>query len=211
MADSGLSFADRVILELVEPESTVLDLGCGGGDLMEALIREKRVRAQGIDIDEQAIYRCVERGLSVIHWDLDSGLDNFGDGSFEYVILNQSLQQVRRLERTFFEALRVAKRVILAFPNFAHHRVRAQILLRGRTPTTNALPYPWHASPNLHFFSVLELEEFCQKNRIRIERAVGTAGNRRIRFWRNLRAQVGIYLLSRPPEADRPDRFQAII
>src|SRR3972149_3753809 len=120
----------RVILEWIEEGSSVLDLGCGEGELLDLLVREKRVQAQGIEISEQAIYRCVARGLSVFHEDIDEGLAGYGDKTFDYVILNQSLQQVKKPDIVVKEALRVGRRVIIGFPNFAHYSARWQIFFR---------------------------------------------------------------------------------
>ena len=121
----------RAIAELIQPQSTVLDLGCGTGGLLYLLIREKRVRGQGIEIDEQAIYKCVARGLNVLHGDLDSGLSEYLDYSFDYVILNQCLQQLRHVETVFTDSLRVGKKVIVGFPNFAHYTARLQLASGG--------------------------------------------------------------------------------
>ncbi|HGJ67164.1 TPA: methyltransferase domain-containing protein, partial [bacterium] len=112
----------KAILDIVQNGSSVLDLGCGEGDLLYLLVKEKQVKAQGVDIDEQAIYKCVEKGLSVFHGDIDSGLADYNDKSFDYVILNQSLQQVRNLENALEDALRVGQKVIVGVPNFAHYK-----------------------------------------------------------------------------------------
>ena len=109
----------RAILELVKEGSTVLDLGCGSGELLYILIKEKKVRGQGIEIDNNDIYKCVSRGLNVFHGDIDSGLAEYKDKSFDYVILNQSLQQVKHLDTVLKDALRVGRKVIAGFPNFA--------------------------------------------------------------------------------------------
>ncbi|MDD4955804.1 MAG: methionine biosynthesis protein MetW, partial [Candidatus Omnitrophica bacterium] len=109
----------KAILDMVEANSSVLDLGCGDGDLLELLMLKKNVRGQGIEIDEQAIYRCVAKGLSVLHGDIDTGLSEYKDKAFDYIILNQSLQQLKHVETVLFDALRVGKKVIVGFPNFA--------------------------------------------------------------------------------------------
>ena len=106
---------------------------------------------QGLEIDEQAIYKCVARGLNVLHGDLDSGLSEYLDYSFDYVILNQCLQQLRHVETVFTDSLRVGKKVIVGFPNFAHFTARLQLGFKGRAPVTPALPYAWFDTPNLHF------------------------------------------------------------
>jgi len=196
MRSDGTRLDFQIILQWVQPGSAVLDLGCGDGDLLELLVREKGVKAQGIEINEQAIYRCVAKGLSVFHDDLDRGLSEYGDKTFDYVILNQTLQQVRKLDEALQEALRVGREVIVGFPNFAHWSARVQLFFRGHTPITPALPYEWHDTPNLHFLSLLDFTHYCQKRHIQIRRAAFLGEKRMIRFRPNLLAQAGIFLIS---------------
>jgi len=196
-ASTSLSLEHRLILELVPVGSLVLDLGCGDGELLSALVRERKARAQGIEIDEQAIYRCVAMGLSVLHGDIDTGLPEYGDKSFDYVVLNQSLQQVKSPDTVLQEALRVGKWVILGFPNFAHVSARFQLFFRGRTPITPSLPYEWHDTPNLHFLSISDFVEYCRRRKIKINRSVFLGRKRRVRLFPNLFALSGIFLLSR--------------
>jgi methionine biosynthesis protein MetW len=193
---SEASLDYRVIVEWIEEGSSVLDLGCGQGELLDLLVREKRVRAQGIEISEQAIYQCVARGLSVFHEDIDEGLSGYRDKAFDYVVLNQSLQQVKKPDIVVKEALRVGRRVIIGFPNFAHYSARCQIFFRGRTPITPSLPYEWHDTPNLHFLSISDFIEFCGRRGIRIVNSVFIGKRRTIRFLPNLFALIGIFLIS---------------
>ncbi len=182
---------------MVEPGSLGLDLGCGDGELLATLAREKRCEARGIEIDEQAIYKCVARGLSVLHGDIDTGLPEYGDKSFDYVILNQTFQQVKKPDVVLKEALRVGKQVIIGFPNFAHYSVRFQILIGGTVPVTPSLPYEWYNTPNLHFLSILDFERYCRRNGVCIKRAAYLTGERRVKFMPNLRALTGIFLLAK--------------
>ena len=186
----------RIILEWIPPGAAVLDLGCGDGTLLDLLVRRKGARVQGVEIDEQAIYRCVARGLSVFHEDIDDGLSGYRDRSFDYVILNQSLQQVRRVDEVLQEALRVGHRAILGFPNFAHYRARCQLFFLGRTPVTPALPYEWHDTPNLHFLSIKDFKAYCRQRSIRIERDACIAGKHKVTFFPNLFAGLGLFLIS---------------
>jgi methionine biosynthesis protein MetW len=196
-AAKPLTLEHRLIVDLIPTGSSVLDLGCGDGELLSALVRERKARAQGIEIDEQAIYRCVAMGLSVLHGDIDTGLPEYGDRSFDYVVLNQSLQQVKSPDTVLQEALRVGKWVILGFPNFAHISARFQLFFRGRTPITPSLPYEWHNTPNLHFLSISDFFEYCRRREIRINRAVFVGEKRKVRLFPNLFASSGIFLLSR--------------
>jgi len=129
----------KVFSEWISDGATVLDLGCGDGDLLASLIKEKHVHAQGIELSEQAILRCVAEGLSVFQQDIDTGLSEYSDGSFDYVILNQTLQQVRKPDFALNEALRVGRKTIVGIPNFAYYKARARIFLKGRVPVTAAL------------------------------------------------------------------------
>jgi len=197
MARKDIQLDHEVILGLVKPQSTVLDLGCGNGDLLYLLIKEKKARVQGIEIDEQAIYKCVAKGLNVFHGDVDSGLAEFKGKSFDYVVLNQSLQQILHVDKVLIDALRVGKKVIVGFPNFAHYRSRLQMFFQGRTPVTGALPYQWYETPNLHFLSISDFKNYCRIKGINIERGVCIGQLRRIPFLPNLFAQTGIFLISK--------------
>jgi methionine biosynthesis protein MetW len=187
----------RLIVELVEPGATVLDLGCGTGELLDLLVREKRVKAQGIELNEDAIYSCVEKGLSVFHGDIETGLGGYPDGSFDVAILNQSLQEVKDVDYLLRETFRVARRAIIGFPNFAYWRARLDLFFLGRAPVSPALPHRWYDTPNVHFLSVQDFRGFCGDHGLRVlaERFVGRG--RRVRWWPNLRAETVIMLVSR--------------
>lgn len=179
----------------MEKGSSVLDLGCGNGDLLAALVREKQVKAQGIEIDEKAIYQCVEKGLSVAQQDIETGLSEYLDKSFDYVILSGSLQQVKKPDPVLSSALRVGKKAIVSFPNFGHYKVRFQILFGGKVPVTPSLPFEWYETPNLHFLSVSNFVEYCEKRKIHIERSA-FLGRGRVRTLPNLRAETALFMLS---------------
>jgi methionine biosynthesis protein MetW len=192
----------KAILKLIALGSTVLDLGCGSGDLLALLEKEKKVRGQGIEIDDQAIFKCVAEGLSVFHDDIDKGLSEYGDKSFDYVIMNQTFQQVKKPDMVLQEALRVGKKVIIGIPNFAHINSRFQIFFKGRTPVTPALPYEWHDTPNLHFLSILDFIEYCKKTGIAIGEAFFLGTQKKVWFLPNLFAQTGIFVISKAQEAN---------
>ena len=186
-----------VFADWISDGASVLDLGCGDGKLLSFLIRKKSVRAQGIEVNENAILNCVAEGLSVFQQDIDTGLSEYTDGSFDYVILNQTLQQVKKPDPALREALRVGKKTVVGIPNFAHYKARVSIFFRGRVPVTASLPYQWYDTPNLHFLSINDFRDYCKNKKILVERSVFTSGNRQVRFWPNLLAEYGFFLLSK--------------
>ena len=196
MKHNSIKLEYRIILDLVQQGSSVLDLGCGAGELLSLLAREKRARGQGIEIDEQAIYKCVSKGLSVFHGDIDFNLSEYEDKSFDYVILNQSFQEVKKPEIVLKESLRVGRKVIVGFPNFVHYSARLQIFFKGKTPITSSLPYEWYDTPNLHFLSISDFIGYCRRRNIRIEKSFFIGENKKVRIFPNLFALVGIFLIT---------------
>jgi methionine biosynthesis protein MetW len=187
-----------VISKMVKEGSSVLDLGCGDGELLSRLKREKNItRAQGIEIDEQAIYKCVAHGLSVFHGDIDTGLAEYEDKSFDYVILNQSFQQVKKPDIVLEEALRVGEKVIVGFPNFAYYTARYALAIRGRAPITLSLPYEWYNTPNIHFLSIADFISYCRKRNIKIKECFYFGKNQPVRIFPNLLALVGVFLITK--------------
>jgi len=187
----------EVILDWVSNGTSVLDLGCGDGELLSLLIHEKQVLAQGIELNKEAIHSCVAAGLSVFQEDIDSGLSDYGDKSFDFVVLNQTFQQVKKPDFVLKEALRVGTKVIVGFPNFCYITDRFQIFFRGRVPVTASLPYEWYETPNLHFLSIADFVRYCRKNLINVENSAFISKNRKTRFLPNLFGEVGLFLLSK--------------
>ncbi|OGX05679.1 MAG: methionine biosynthesis protein MetW [Omnitrophica WOR_2 bacterium GWA2_47_8] len=187
----------KVICDLIEPNSKVLDLGCGDGMLLETLMNYKGIRGTGIEIDEKAIYQCMAKGLTVSHANIDSGLSDYGNKRFDYVILNESLQQVLHPQKVISEACRVGKKVIVGIPNFCHVRARVQIFFRGKVPVTHQLPYEWYDTPNLRFLSLKDFRKFCKKNGIKILKEIGINETGIVGWRPNLLAKAGLYLLEK--------------
>jgi methionine biosynthesis protein MetW len=187
----------KYILEMIEPNTQVLDLGCGGGELLSLLMARKNCRTTGIEIDEKAIYKCIERGVTVSHGDIDTGLQDYSDKRFDYVILNESLQEILNPEKVISEALRVGKKVIVGIPNFCNLTARLQIFFLGRVPVTKGLPYKWYNTPNLRFLSIKDFRDFCKERNITIERerSINSAGE--VSFWRNLFADVALFSIKK--------------
>ena len=168
----GLRLDHKIIGEMIVSKSKVLDLGCGDGDLLEYLVRVKDVHGSGVEIDEKAIYSCVEKDLSVSQGDIDSGLEEYPDKMFDYVIFNQTMEQVHNPEKAIEDALRIADKVIVGFPNFCYFDARIQLFFGGHVPVTPSLPYTWYNTPNLHFLSIKDFVRFCRDHNIVIEKKV---------------------------------------
>lgn len=187
----------QTICNYIKEESSVLDLGCGDCELLHRLIKNKNIKAQGIEIDEKEIYKCVQKGVSVLHEDIEYGLSEYKDKSFDYIVLQQSLSEVvRQPEKVIQEALRVGKKVIISFSNFAHYRARLQIFLKGKTPVTPSLPYSWYDTPNLHFLSLSDFIEYCRERKINIEKKTYLGIKRKAYLFPNVFALVGIFMIS---------------
>lgn len=186
----------KTIADWVTQGASVLDLGCGDGELLAYLTQTKQVHAQGIELNEAAIVRCVAVGLSVYQQDIDTGLSEYADKSFDYVIINQTLQQVKKPDFVLQEALRVGKKVIVGIPNFAHYKARTSIFFRGRVPVTPSLPYQWYDTPNLHFLSLTDFKDYCKNKNIAINATFYKSGNREVKLLPNLLAEYGYFLLS---------------
>lgn len=187
----------QVIGALIEPGSKVLDLGCGTGELLFLLAKYKKVKAQGIELNDEAIFKCVEKGLSVTHQDIDTGLAEYPNGCFDYVILNQSMQEVIKVDTVIKEALRVGEKVIIGFSNFAYITARLQMFFLGRSPVTPSLPYSWHDTPNLHFLSISDFWQYCRQNRLKVLSHTYLNGRLKIYFLPNLLAEEAIFVLTR--------------
>ena len=190
---------EKIIYRIIEPESKVLDLGCEEGRLLAALAEGKNCKVQGIELDDEAIYKCVEKGLSVFHSDIDSGLPDYPDNFFDYVILNQTMQQAKKIEYVLKEILRVGKKAIVGFPNFAYIKARFMLFFQGKTPLTKSLPYHWHDTPNLRFLSISDFKKYCLLRNIKILSAYYLDEKSQILLWPNLFALNAVFVIQAAP------------
>jgi methionine biosynthesis protein MetW len=181
-----------VIAAWVKPGAKVLDLGCGDGSLMGFLRDTRGVRGYGVEIDDANVLACFNNGVNVIQSDLESGLLSFESGSFDYVVLSQTLQAVRNTENIVKEMLRVSKEGIVSFPNFGYWKNRLQVL-SGHMPVSEALPYQWFDTPNIHNCTLGDFEEFCSQHGARILERRVMSGNQQITFMPNLLGMLAFY------------------
>jgi methionine biosynthesis protein MetW len=186
-----------IISDLVQPNTSVLDLGCGDGELLEWLARNKHVDARGIEVIATRVQRAIARGVSVFQGDIDQGLADYPDNAFDYVILSQTLQEVRHPLRVLRDMLRVGRRAIVAFPNFGHWSVRLAHLWTGRAPKTKLFPHDWYDSPNIHFLTIHDFIELARRQKWTLERQIFLAGHRRVQVQPNLLAETAVFLVSR--------------
>ena len=188
-----------LITNWIESKSRLLDLGCGDGSLLKTLIDQLQVRGYGLEIDPVSINNCMLKGINVIEQDLNSGLKNLNDGSFDTVLMTQTLQSLRYPHLVLDEMLRIGNQAIITFPNFGHWRTRASLLFNGRMPVTKQLSYQWYDTPNIHFFTYKDFETLCVERKIKIVGRVFVGGYSSTlgldRVWPNLFAQNAIYRL----------------
>lgn len=158
----------EIIKGWIEQRAKVLVLGCGEGDILLALNKERQARTSGIDIDEKKVSEAISRGLSVIQGDINTDLEDYPPGSFDYVVADDVLQLTNKPDIILKQTLKIGRRVIVSFPNFAYIKIRFTILFSGRMPKTKILPYEWYDTPNIHLFTVRDFLEFCTKENIKI-------------------------------------------
>jgi methionine biosynthesis protein MetW len=162
----------RLIAEMIEPGSRVLDIGCGDGALLAYLARRKEVDGRGIELRQSGVNTCVGHGLSVIQGDADRDLEAYPTGAFDVVVLSQTLQATRRPRRVLETLVRIGRRAIVSFPNFGFWRIRLSLLRRGRMPMTHLLNNPWYETPNIHLCTIRDFVALCDEIGVRVERSI---------------------------------------
>jgi methionine biosynthesis protein MetW len=192
-----------LVADMVDPNSRVLDVGCGEGELLRLLADTRNVDARGIELSQRGVNDCVAKGLSVIQGDADTDLADYPDDVFDYVILSQTLQATHRPRKVLEHMLRIGRRAIVSFPNFGHWRIRTQLLFKGRMPVTENLSNPWYDTPNIHFCTIRDFVALTQAAEARIERAVaidrfGSRVRVNAPWWVwNLFGEQAVFLLTR--------------
>jgi methionine biosynthesis protein MetW len=204
VAEGVYRWQDGVILAEVPLGSSVLDLGCGAGQLLDKLRTERGVVGQGVELDPAEALAAMDRGVPVLNLDLSEVLGDFRDLSFDYVILEHTLQTLQRPLEVLHEMLRVGARGIVSFPNFGHWRVRLDLAARGRMPVTPGLPYSWHDTPNIHLFTIDDFWDICALHGVRIRKAFGRSGGeiKKLRPRENFVTEEAILFLEKRKDAD---------
>lgn len=193
----------KLIADMIEPGTRVLDIGCGDGALLAHLAAEKNVDARGVELSQDGVNACVARGLSVIQGDADTDLSYYPDSAFDFVVLGQTLQATHNPKAVLENLVRIGRHAVVSFVNYGHWRTRLSLLLGGRMPVSTGQGYGWYDNPDIHQCSVLDFIELCDSLGLTVENAVSLSRHDRIRQIRtaglmsNLRGQQAIFLLTR--------------
>ena len=193
----------KIISELIENNTRVLDVGCGDGTLMKYLKDEKYVDTRGLEISKKNVQDCTSKGLSVIEGNAEKDLHQFPNLSFDYVVLSQTLQAFYNPEKVIDDLLRVANKAIVTIPNFGHWKVRIHLLLKGTMPVTETLPNEWYNTPNLHMCTIKDFFNFCSKKKIELYKSIALNGEKTSAInsgninIKNLSSELGIFLIKK--------------
>ena len=193
----------KIISNLINKNTRVLDVGCGDGTLMEYLINSRKIDIRGIEISKNNVQKCLSKGLTVIEGDAEKDLLQFPDSSFDFVILSQTLQAFLTPEIVIKELLRVGKKAVVTIPNFGFWKVRLHLLLKGTMPITKNLPDEWYNTPNLHMCTLKDFYNFCENRNIKLDQSIALKNekistiNKLNLNIKNLSAELGIFLIER--------------
>jgi methionine biosynthesis protein MetW len=200
MPDPLSALTDEILMAHIESGSRVIDLGCGDGRFLQKLRDAHGCNVQGVEVDLGHFLGAATRGIPVLRMDLNKGLQLIPGGSFDFAVLSQTLQQVARPLALFDDIFRIARRALVVVPNFGHWRARLQVVMQGRAPVTDALPYEWYDSPNVHFLTMLDFRDLAGRGNFRIVKELPIIGQYAVdRAWMaNLRAHSALYVLERP-------------
>jgi methionine biosynthesis protein MetW len=193
----------KIIADLIEKNTRVLDVGCGDGTLIEFLKDDKKIDIRGIEISKNNVQKCIGKGLTVIEGDAEKDLTQFPDGSFDFVILSQTLQAFLNPEKVISELLRVGKKAIVTIPNFGYWKVRLHLLVRGTMPITRTLPDEWYNTPNLHMCTIKDFFVFCEDRNINLYKTIALKNLKSSEITnsnlplKNLTAVLGIFLIEK--------------
>lgn len=205
--DIYLKNAYEEIVKLIDEKARVLDLGCGNGDLLKILTDRKNVYGLGIDISTNEILECIKRGVSVIQEDIDEGLEKIKDNSYDYVILSETLQAVKRPDYVLKQMVRIGNMGIVSFPNFAHIKNRLEIFFKGRMPKSKMLPFEWYNTPNIHLLTIKDFRNFCAGNGISVlKEAFFTSDGSKKRYFpwfENLLAEEALFVIKKTSETQK--------
>ena len=183
----------QMIFDWITPNSRVLDLGCGDGELLAALVKHKNCQGYGLEINTNSVLAAMQRGINVIQADLEAGLQHFNENSFDIIVLSQTIQSMQNTENILQEMKRVAAEAIVTFPNFGYWRNRLQIALGGHMPVSERMPYQWYNTPNIHWCTLQDFDKLCAKNHLKILQRAVMSGNKRISLWPNLLGSLAFY------------------
>lgn len=183
----------QLIYDWIHSGSRILDLGCGDGALLEALVTQKNCIGYGIEIDTNSVLEAMKRRVNVIQGDLEQGLKHFPDNSFDIIILSQTIQAMQNTEHILQEMMRVAKEAIVTFPNFGYWKNRLQISIGGHMPVSERMPYQWYNTPNIHWCTLHDFNHLCEQNHLKILKRTVMSGNRRISLLPNLLGSLAFY------------------
>ena len=193
----------KIISDLIDENSHVLDVGCGDGILMEYLVKEKKVNIRGIEISKTKVQNCIAKGLTIIEGNAEEDLKQFPDKSFDYVVLSQTLQAFLNPEKVINELLRIGKQAIVTIPNFGYWKIRLHLLLKGTMPITRTLPDEWYNTPNIHLCTIKDFVYFSKAKKFKLSKSIALRNNQLSYIkdgnlnLKNLSSNLGIFLIER--------------